>query len=238
MTPTANNSRTRTLGPHRWRGAPLADVLGRGARDGAVLLGDDNPLVRTLDLLAVVVRQALPVAVVLVLAIVGVVRHIPWAPSLLVAAALVEFALIAAIGLLVQLGRGRARELIIEGLEGLHLPCVAAECERLLDPRKQRRLARALEQIVRAAENYDRLLIASRPPPGTRRLREIAPELRDIAARVGAGEVDMRGVARLEQLLTGGYASPFYTGRIKEVQLELERIRSGSPGDERSQRLS
>lgn len=218
---------------HRWLSDSVVELLGRSTRTSAALLGEQHPLVRALDLLRVVTRQSLVVAIVIALGVVGIARHRPHAPTVVAAAAVVEFALAAAIALLVQLKRERARDLIIEGHEDLPLSALAAERKRLLDPAEQRRLARALERLLYAAENYDRLLIASRPPPGTRRLREVAPELREIAAHLRAQQVDVRGVARVTRLLTG-CASPFYTGRIGDVQLDLERIRSGIPSDPQS----
>jgi hypothetical protein len=77
----------------------------------------------------------------------------------------------------VQLERERAPDLIIEGREQLPLHAVAAERARLLAPGRRRGLARALDRVADAAESYDRLLIVYRPPAGTRRLRELAPEL-------------------------------------------------------------
>jgi hypothetical protein len=230
--------RSVPLTSRRWLSDSVRALFGRSSRTGAALLGEKHPLVRALDLLGVVTRQSLVVAIVIVLGGLGVAQHSAQALAVLVAAAVVEFALGAAIALLVQLKRERARDLIIEGHEDLPLPCVAAERERLLDPREQRRLARALERLLRAAENYEQLLITSRPPPGTRRLREVAPELREIAADLRAEQVGVRGVARVTRLLTGGYASPFYTGRIGEVQFELDRIRSESPSDARPQERS
>ena len=229
-----NADQSKRIHPHRRLADSMRALFAPDERTGVALLGQQHPLVRALELSNVLRRQARAVAAVLVGGAVGVVRNTPHAVSLLVAATVVELGLDTGIALLVQLSRERARDVIIEGHEDLPLPVIATERDRLLDPREQRRLARALEEIVRAAENYDRLLIASRPPIGTRRLREVAPELREIAARLRAEHVGVRGVARVARLLTGGYGSPFYTGQIDDLRHELNRIRSGFPGGTKS----
>jgi hypothetical protein len=220
------------VSPSRHDAAKVQQGLGRDTvQDAAALLGEQHPLARALDLLDVASRQSLVVAGVIVMSAVGIASHVRYAVSVLVGAAVVEFALGAVLALLVEQTRERARDLIIQGREDLPLQAVASERERLLNPHVRRGLARALERVLRAAEDYERLTISSRPPPGTRCLRAVAPELREIAAGLRAEEVGVRAVARVARLLTGGYASPVYTGRLGEVRLELERIRAELPSD-------
>lgn len=206
---------------------PVRELLDRGPTSPAALLGEHHPLVRTLDALGALLRQALVTSAVLALGALGLLRHAPRAVPIVCAASVVQFGICAAIVLLVGLRRERARELIIDGREALPLPSVAAERRRLLDPRARRKLAGALERALWAAEHYEQLLIASRPPPGVLPLRALAPELREVVGRLRAEEVAVRGVARAARLLTGGYASPLYQGRAEELRLELDRIRRG-----------
>jgi hypothetical protein len=207
----------------------LAEVLGElfdgSAPTGAAFLGDRHPLVRAIQLRGVLIQLALATLLGLILLIAASVIHLPAAPWTISAAAVVELDLWLAIVFVIQLKRERARDLIIDGHGDVPLPSVAAELTRLLDPRRQRNLAETLEQIVCAAANYDRLPIASRPPIGTRRVREIAPELRELATQLRAGGVGVRGVARVARLLAGGYGSQLWTGQIEDVQSELKRVR-------------
>jgi hypothetical protein len=187
------------------------------------LLGEQHPLVWALELLEALVRQF--AVVTCVCGAVGIARHVALASSVLEAAAAVQLALCVGIVLVAQLKRSRARDLIIEGRESLPLRCVAAECRRLLDPRERQRLARLLERAVDGAENWERIAVASRPPPATTQIRPFAHELRNLAAELRADGVPVRAVAVAARMLAGGYASPLYAGRLEELRDELTRIR-------------
>jgi hypothetical protein len=124
----------------------------------------------------------------------------------------------------VALGRERARDLLIEGGD-VGLPVVARERRRLLAARRQAALADALEDLVGCVECSDRLLAKTRPVYSPLLVRQVAPELSSIAADLRSGAVGIRGVARIERLLTVG-TSPFFGSEAEELRGELGRIRA------------
>jgi hypothetical protein len=191
----------------------------------AELLGEWHTLVGTLELFEALVRQSTVVTGVLVGGAVGIAWHVAWAPSLVAAAAAVQIALCIGIAMVIQSKRSQARDLIVEGRESLPLRCVTAERRRLLDPSQRRRLALLVDQAVDAAENWERIAVASRPPQAIRRIRPAAPELRELATELRTNEMSVRAVALTARLLAGGHASPVYTGRLDELRAELVRIR-------------
>jgi hypothetical protein len=106
----------------------------------------------------------------------------------------------------------------------------------LLERRRRRALAHALEDLVRDAERSQRSLSRSRPVYGAFVLRQVAPELLGIAAQLRSPTVGVRGVARCERLLTIG-TSPLFGAEIEELRAELTRIRTdlgrrGLPADD------
>jgi hypothetical protein len=207
----------------------ILEARARGEREAdiaAQLLGRDHALVQTLGLLAVLTRQSLVVGGVLVVAVsTGFAVGAAQASSVVIAASIVELVLILGIRVLIRIKRRQARCLIIQGSGALPLKSVAAERRALLDPSAGARLADSLEQILHAAESYEHLLVASRPPPSaTRRLCEISSELRCLASDLRAGRLPCRGVAIAAQLLDGGYASPVYNGRVEEARTVLTQI--------------
>jgi hypothetical protein len=138
------------------------------------------------------------------------------------------------------LQRERARELIIAGRGGLPLPVLERERRRLQRPRRRGDFADALEDLVRAAERWPRIVPTVRPVFDPRQVRAAAPDLCAIAARLRASAVAVRAVARVERLLTSG-ASPLY-GREAEalrhelmrIHVELDRADPAEPAPERS----
>jgi hypothetical protein len=191
----------------------------------AALLGETHPLVGTLELLEVLARQSGVVTGVLVGGAFGARWHIVWASSAAAAAAAVQIALGVGLAMVVQSTRSHARDLLAEGRELLPLRCVAAERKRLLDPSRRRRLALLIDRAVDAAENWERIAMTSRPPQAIRRIRPVARELRALAADLRTNDMSLRAVALTAQMLAGGYASPFYTGRLDKLRMELTRIR-------------
>jgi len=146
-----------------------------------------------------------------------------WGLPLLVAAGIVQLGVGVGLALLAQLQRERARELIIAERDGLPLPALQREVRRLQRPRARAGLADALEDLVRAAERWARIVPTARPVFDPCQVREAAPELRAIAARLRASTVAVRAVARVERLLTSG-ASPLYGPEPEALRHELMRI--------------
>jgi hypothetical protein len=74
------------------------------------------------------------------------------------------------------------------------------------------------------------MLRTARPVFNVRLVRELAPELREIAALLRLDTSSARGIVLSERLLTNG-ASPLYGAEIDDLNHELRRIRhSGATG--------
>ena len=198
-------------------------VPARAPCSAAELLGSNHPLVRGNELRADLWRQSLVTAAAVVFGAIGAASGRGWSLPLLVAAAIVQLGLGVGLALLTQLQRERARELIIAGRGGLPLPALERELRRLQRPRRRAGLADALEDLVRSAERWPRILPTARPVFDPRHVRAAAAELRAIAARLRAGTVAVRAVARVERLLTSG-ASPLYGREPEALRHELTRI--------------
>jgi hypothetical protein len=189
----------------------------------AALLGTNHALVRGDKLRGDLRQQALVTAAAMLLGAIGTASGQGWGLPLLAAAAVVQLGVGAALLLLAQMQRERARELIIAGHGGLPLPALEREVRRLQRPRHVAGLADALEDLVRAAERWPRIVPTARPVFDPRLVRAAAAELRAIAARLRASTVAVSAVARVERLLTSG-AAPLYGREPDELRHELMRI--------------
>jgi hypothetical protein len=199
--------------------------LGSGASPSpAEALGADHPLARTLDLIRVLLRQSLATSSVLVVSAVGVVLGADRARAPLLAAVAVQLVLAAVLAAVVALKRERARDLIIEGPD-VWLPVLERERRRLLERRRREALASALEDLVRTAERWHRILLASRPLYNPLLVRQVGPELLAIASLLRSATIRVRGVARSERLLRNG-TSPLFGTEIEELRAELAKIRT------------
>jgi hypothetical protein len=87
---------------------------------------------------------------------------------------------------------------------------------------------------VAAAERWPRILRTARPVFNVRLVRQVAPELQEIAEFLRFVTGSARGVVLSERLLTSG-ASPLYGMEIDDLRSELRRIRealrSNAPAD-------
>jgi len=214
-----------------------ASNLGRAfeeAAPAAKLLGADHPFVRALDLTRVLTRQSLAAASASAIGAAGLACGAGWAFPVLVVAGAVQLVLAAGLAVVVALARERARDLIAEGREHLPLPPLARQRRRLLDHRHRYGLTRAFEGLVATAERWSRILRNSRPVFNVRLVREVAPELHEIAGLLRVVTSGARGVALSERLLTSG-ASPLYGEEIDDLRNELRRVReelrSDAPAD-------
>lgn len=203
------------------RRMPLNQARVRSARH---VLGPDHPLARATDLVRTFENQAGVVLAVIVMSAVGTAVALPVAPTVLPAALVVEFALAAALVFAREVLAERAWDIIVCESEGPSVREVLHERERLSDPRRREQLSRSLERALDSAERWHEILIASRPPEGVRLLSRFAPEIRLIVAQVRDGPADLRGIALLARLLTGGYGASLYSGDAEALRCELERI--------------
>lgn len=207
----------RQISAHRVRGQhPLSPTA---------FLGANHPLVRGAELRGDLWRQALVTAATVLFGAIGAASSRGWGLPLLVAAVIVQLGVGVGLVLLAQLQQERARELIIAGRGGLPLSALERERQRLQRPRRRAGLANGLEDLVRAAERWSRIVPTARPVFDPRQVRTAAPELRAIASLLRASTVDARAVALVERLLTSG-ASPLYGREPAELHRALEHIRA------------
>jgi hypothetical protein len=124
--------------------------------------------------------------------------------------------------------RARTRELCLElivgGRQGLPLSCLERESRRLLEPRTFERLATSVDEIVEIAAPPLRLHPANRPLFYVCVIREVAPELRQIASLLRGAAPCAWGVAAVEWLLSSS-ASPLYGTEVELLRQELGRAR-------------
>jgi hypothetical protein len=78
---------------------------------------------------------------------------------------------------------------------------------------------------VHAAEHWHELSITSRPPPTVRDLLQCGAAAREVTRLVQDGRTSLRGVALLDRLMCGGFASALYAGSPDRLARELGRIR-------------
>jgi hypothetical protein len=115
-------------------------------------------------------------------------------------------------------------ELIVAGHTRLPLACIRRECRRLRDARTSRQLADSIGELVRTATQPPGRRAITRPLADARVLRQLAPELRQIAALLGGGGVSVRGLAAVEWLLTSP-TTPLYGGQVDPLREALWRAR-------------
>ncbi len=161
-----------------------------------------------------------------VLALVHIAGLVLWLGTPEVGMPLVVGAVLAELGLggwwllLVQERRGACRDLIAAGGEALPLDALARERDRLRSPRHQAELARSIARLTTRVSDSTR---TARPPIDARVLSAAAPGLREIQRRMEAGEVSVRAVALVEQLISSPL-SPLYGSDAGELTREIGRV--------------
>jgi len=187
------------------------------------LLGADHPLARVLERRRALLEQSLVVAAVLSASIVAFADGLPVALAFVVAAAIVQSALVCSVAMLSCSKRAHVLDLIVEGRGDLPLHDVARERRCLLDRRHQHQLAGWLDGIRREAEEPVRAGRA-RPIFSVRVIVAVAPDLATLAAQLRSGDANLRGVAAAERLLIDGTSS-LYGQDESLLSEELHRIR-------------
>jgi hypothetical protein len=186
-------------------------------------LGAEHPLVDALDRFEVACRQLFSVTAVQGGAAFLVFGGWRIGVSIMLAAGAVQVVLCCRVGAVRAARRDLCRELIIAGGGGLPLPSVSDLSRRLLDIRTRARLARSIDDVVRAAVRPRMFPGEPRPLPDARVIRAAAPELRQVASLL-RDRPDVRGVALVEWLLSSP-ATPLYGFELEPLRRELWRAR-------------
>jgi hypothetical protein len=188
------------------------------------LLGGGHPLATVLRSSQTAIEQVLAVAAVQAGDLSLLYEKAPFALSLAVAGCVVQVALGCRLGLLVSRRRDLCRELIIAGLEQLPLADIERASHRLRDARRRARFARSIREVADIAERGKAEPTPAFPLVRIRVLRAVAPELQEIAWQLLSDAAPVRGLARVDWLLTSG-ESPLYGAQIEPLRQELGRAR-------------
>ena len=197
-----------------------------GPRPGSVdaLLGPEHPLARDLESRAAVARDAPTVLVAAACGGVAAIEGMSWGLPVVLGAAGALVLLAAAAAVLHGRERAHALQLIAEGRERLPLPAVERERRRLLDAAVRRHLATSLLAMVGpAAERAAGTTPGAPPLFDVTMLREVAPDIRRLAALLQDEPSGARGVALVERMLTRGL-SPLYGRDAQVLREELHRL--------------
>jgi hypothetical protein len=145
--------------------------------------------------------------------------------SLVIAAAVVQLALLSVLAALWLRRRELCLELIIAGRTSVPLACIGRVRRRLLDPHTLEELAKSLDEMVELAAALRRPRPgAPRPLCDVRVIRAVAPELSQIASLLRGARPSVRGVALVAWLLTSSL-TPLYGPSIEPLRQELGRAR-------------
>ena len=133
--------------------------------------------------------------------------------------------LILACGLAAQVStRHRlARELIIERGTA-DIAELREDAQRLLSRSHRMRLAHQLGAALDAALSWDRLLVASRPPPSVRHLARDDRLVRGIIRSLETESENVRAVALADRLLEGCYGSALYQSDHVRLHADLVAV--------------
>jgi hypothetical protein len=203
---------------------PIASRHAGDCRSAEALLGAGHPLVAVLYAYGATMERIVAVAAVQLGALALWWVSASHAGALTLGAAVVQLALGLRWASLRMQRRELCLELVIAGRERLPVAAVARERQRLDDPGLQAQLATSLEELADIAVQQHRPWERQRPIYHPRVLAAVEPELRDVAARLRAGGVDLRGVALLDRLVTSGF-SPLYGEETGPLRDELGRGR-------------
>jgi hypothetical protein len=210
--------------PRFHRQGRVAPHRAGSGRSAEALLGAGHPLVGVLYACGETVEGIVAVAAVQLGGLALWWGNPSYARALAVGAGMMQVALGLRWASLRVQRRELCLELVIAGRERLPLAVVARERQRLDDPRRQAQLATSLEHLAAIAVPRRRPRERQRPIYNPRVMAAVEPQLRDVAARLRDGGVDLRGVALLERLVTSG-SSPLYGERACSLRDELARGR-------------
>jgi hypothetical protein len=221
MRRAAGSGVRRTVIPSR----PAIPVGGTERAAVSAVLGRDHPLTRAVDSLEVLARQSLAVAAVLIGSVIEVIEHVGSAFALAASAGLVLVILTIRAAICTAVKRDHAVDLISQGREGLPIAAVQRQRQRLGRSRTREQLALAVQAIIRDAKDpVIHRMPRARPLFDAAVVASAAEDLQSIIRLLQADSVSVRGVARLEQLVTDG-TSPLYGGDTQPLRQELDRIR-------------
>jgi hypothetical protein len=200
------------------------------------VLGAEHPLARA-DAAVQSLRSQLTWCPVFALAV-AVGGHVTGRPTALVVAisGLVEAGLATALLRQRHLRRWQARALVADGRQAAGVRAVREEARRLADPHTLGELASRLTRALDSSRRWETTAPASRPPIAIRELAVHAAVVEEIVDRLRQPPPPcVRSIARLEQILDGGYGSPLYCADPTRLREELSRItfefRAGEDGE-------
>jgi hypothetical protein len=190
----------------------------------AAVLGPGHPLVRAAESRDVLGGHAIAVLAALLCGAAAALANEIWGPPVVIGAA----ATLAGLGVSALKLRARVRrhalELVLEGHEALPLPAVERERKRLLGAKVRRQLRCGLLNVAREAQRVPPFAPLPLPPLfDVQVVREVAPELQRLAARLEERPSAARAVALVERMLCSAL-SPLYGDDAGVLREELRRL--------------
>jgi hypothetical protein len=188
------------------------------------LLGVDHPLVRTLARITALRTQALVVAGLMASGSLALLDGVPASVALVIAAAVVLWAIAwRAVALICRM-RGQALDVIIEGGGDLAIEAVKRQRARLLGRPTRNRLAASFDDMRREAARPIAPFARTRPIFNRSIVAVMGAELAAVALLLREDNACARGVAMAERLLVDG-GSCLYRDDVETLRQELRRVR-------------
>lgn len=147
----------------------------------------------------------------------------PFGLSLAIGAAAAQAVFACRVAVLWRGRRDLCLELIVRGGERLPLRCIDRLRRDLLARRALERLARSMDELVRAAAQSGLRPGLIHPLADQRVIRAVAADLCEVASLL-RGDPAVQGVALVEWMLTSP-ATPFYGSEVEPLREELARAR-------------
>jgi len=186
-------------------------------------LGAEHPLVRSLSRSETACQQLVTVTGAGAAGVVWFVGGWSFGLALAIGAAVAQAVFACRIAVLRRGRRDLCLDLVVRGGERLPLACVERLRRDLLDRRALGRLARSIDELVRAAGQSGSRSQLIHPFADRRVIRAVAPDLREVASLL-RGDPAVQGVALVEWLLTSP-ATPLYGSELEPLREELRRAR-------------
>jgi hypothetical protein len=204
--------------------SPVSYLPARSRPAPTALLGPDHPLVRDLQRVALLRKQASIVAAVFAGSVAALYEGSSAAIALMLATAVTQLLLACRAVVLLAGRRAHVLELISEGRAELPIPTVERMCVRLRQERHRRRLVRSIDALLEGETG--RFDVVTTPWRFNRAdlIVLVRHELAEIGARLQDDRAGLAGIAMMERLLFDGTSS-LHGNNLRLLEDDLRRAR-------------
>lgn len=171
------------------------------------LLGNDHPLVRDLERLAVARNQLLVVAALFAGSVVALLAGLPGAGWMIAAVAATALLLAFRAAVLLESRRAHVLEVVCQGRADLPIPAVEQMCVRLRRASHRQRLLRSIDALLEAKVQHWALVVTPWQFSSADMVAPIRYELMEIGALLRDDGAGLAGIAMMERLLFDGTSS-------------------------------